>query len=751
MQQHSTPAALVAALLAALAAPAAPCQERAPEEQAPPGAAPPAPVPPVAPQPVALVGGIVFRMDGTDPGPATVIVRDGRIEAVGPDLEPPADCARLDVAGLFVVPGLVDGAVNHDPEHDALYVARGVTLVRDTGNRMSIIAERRAAERERGPGPDLYVAGPVIDGPQSATTDALRLASPADARAGLERLAATLVERAEAHGLASDAYALDYLSFHRALDPATWREVLAFAHGHGLSAWGPLPQGVPLELALELGQDGLFGLDALLPSGARWPEAGPDALAAAVARVAAGRAAVTPLLATFTRRLGQGSLEDDDLLRQLSPFYEQSWRAERERWNALRETQGEALERAAVNAQGALLALWQAGATLVPGSGAPHPGLAPGLGLVDELEAWVEAGLPPLEVLERATAGAARALGIDDRRGTLAPGRVADLVVLGTDPRSTLASFRDPELVVLRGRVLEREDLLARVDATVRFQDAARALQDAPLDVPPIDLSEVSAGDKRLEGTAETLAFGRRVSAERFAVYALPDGRWAYATRIVTPPTLESPELHLQLVQVFHEDRLDEFRLRAQPLLDQVPEEERERILQWEVRGGMIASTGLMNIQRRTQFGAADRTAPAPDPITLVDLSDVLSAMILGRHGREGTLFALDIVGQTYEPVADRWQLSVAADDHRLQFVTASGVQGGFVLDERGVPTACARRTGNGVTEVRLGEVTLLGAGLPPLPASRVFVPPAPDGGRAPAGSAEARGGEDGSSGGGGR
>ena len=739
MQPHPTSAAVLVTLLATLAAPAA-----AQQESAPPATAQ-VPAPPVVavPDPVALVGGTVFRMDGTAPERATVIVRDGRIEAVGRDLEPPDDCARLDVTGLFVVPGLIDGAVNHDPEHDALYVARGVTLVRDTGNRMSIIAERRAPERERVPGPDLYVAGPVIDGPQSATTDALRLASPAEARGGLERLAQTLVERAQAHGLASDGYDLDYLSFHRALDPATWREVLAFAHAHGLAAWGPLPQGVSLELALEAEQDGLFGLDALLPPQARWPEAGPDALAPAVARLAAARTAITPLVSTFARRLGQGALEDDGLLRQLSPFYEQSWRAERARWDALRETQGDALERAATNAQAALQALWKAGVTLVPGSGAPHPGLFPGLGLVDELEGWVQAGIPPLDVLERATAGAARSLGIADRRGSLAPGRVADLVVLGADPRSTLASFRDPELVVLRGRVLEREDLLGRVDETIRFQDAARALQDAPLDVPPIDLTEVSAADKRLEGTAETLAFGRRVSAERFAVYALPDGRWAYASRIVTPATLETPELHLQLVQVFHEDRLDEFRLQARPLLDQVPEAERERYLLWEVRGGMIASTGLMNIQRRTQFGPAEKTAPAPDPISLVDLSDVLSAMILGRHGREGTLYALDVVGPTFEPVADRWQLSVAPDDHRLQFVAASGLQGGFVLDERGVPTACARRTGNGVTEVRLGEVTVLGAGLPPLPASRVFVPAAaPDGGaggdgRAPAGTTE--------------
>src|SRR5690606_17094333 len=119
---------------------------------------------------------------------------------------------------------------------------------------------------------------------------------------------------------------------------------------------------------------------------------------------------------------------------------------------------------------------------LVPGSGTPNPWLMPGTGLHEELAIWVAAGIPPIEVLAYATAGAAEALGIDDERGTLRAGLVADLLVVGADPRQGLATLRRPTHVVLRGRVLDREELDGLMARLVDAQAEVRARGAQPIE-----------------------------------------------------------------------------------------------------------------------------------------------------------------------------------------------------------------------------------------------------------------------------
>jgi hypothetical protein len=60
-------------------------------------------------------------------------------------------------------------------------------------------------------------------------------------------------------------------------------------------------------------------------------------------------------------------------------------------------------------------------------------------------------GLPAAEILDAATLRAARALGVDDRTGTIEPGKDADLIAVRGDPRSDISVLREVKLVVARG------------------------------------------------------------------------------------------------------------------------------------------------------------------------------------------------------------------------------------------------------------------------------------------------------------
>src|SRR5205809_7749531 len=66
-------------------------------------------------QTIAITGGTVYPVAGPKLAKATVLIRDGRIAAVGTDVSVPADATRIDAAGKWVTPGRIDGAGQRGP------------------------------------------------------------------------------------------------------------------------------------------------------------------------------------------------------------------------------------------------------------------------------------------------------------------------------------------------------------------------------------------------------------------------------------------------------------------------------------------------------------------------------------------------------------------------------------------------------------------------------------------------------------
>jgi imidazolonepropionase-like amidohydrolase len=61
-------------------------------------------------QTIAITGGTVYTVSGPKIEHATVLIRDGRIAAVGTNITVPAEAIRIDAAGKWITPGLIDGA-----------------------------------------------------------------------------------------------------------------------------------------------------------------------------------------------------------------------------------------------------------------------------------------------------------------------------------------------------------------------------------------------------------------------------------------------------------------------------------------------------------------------------------------------------------------------------------------------------------------------------------------------------------------
>jgi imidazolonepropionase-like amidohydrolase len=86
-----------------------------------------------------------------------------------------------------------------------------------------------------------------------------------------------------------------------------------------------------------------------------------------------------------------------------------------------------------------------------------------GFGLHRELQALVAAGLTPYDARAAATVTPAQFLGSTDQWGTIAPGKRADLVLLGANPLDDIRNTTQIEAVIFGGRLLERAELDALI------------------------------------------------------------------------------------------------------------------------------------------------------------------------------------------------------------------------------------------------------------------------------------------------
>lgn len=94
--------------------------------------------------------------------------------------------------------------------------------------------------------------------------------------------------------------------------------------------------------------------------------------------------------------------------------------------------------------------------------GSPTAINQPGLCTVLEMEAMAEAGMSAREILRSGTLSIAEMFGLEAEYGRIAPGFVANLVLLEENPFESVRAWRSLDVVILRGEVIERDSLRAR-------------------------------------------------------------------------------------------------------------------------------------------------------------------------------------------------------------------------------------------------------------------------------------------------
>jgi len=162
----------------------------------------------------------------------------------------------------------------------------------------------------------------------------------------------------------------------------------------------------------------------------------------------------------------------------------------------------------------------EAGVPLIAGSGystAENDRLT----ILDELQAWVQAGLETRVALESATKNAAFALRLAESVGQIDPGFAADMIVLDGNPALDLQQLRKPFMVIRSGKVFKADELLTEEVRRRRHEAAVRAvLERQEVAWNEKDLRRFMQGywqdDQLLFASGGDLTYGWQTTLDRF-------------------------------------------------------------------------------------------------------------------------------------------------------------------------------------------------------------------------------------------
>jgi imidazolonepropionase-like amidohydrolase len=346
----------------------------------------------------------------------TILVHDGRIVRIDSALEDyPAARQVIDGTGHFVLPGLWDMHV-HAGNDESTYrqlLAWGVTSVRDMGSPLAEVqAVRLRRDDDPASGPRIVHGGFALRGPGPAPDTGARVVVDS---AGVVAALAEL-----------QAGGASFVKVHEGLSERTWSVIAREARVRALPLVGHVPSGLSPSQLAETGLRGIEHFEFL-----------PDRCLAAIGR--ARRASRPPAGCDSTaidavlRRLHDNGVWLDPTLSSFRNDAPGQW--------------------ADLQAGFARLvhSIRLIGLPLLAGTDLGSYGITPGQSLHDELELLVDAGFTPAEVLRFATLAPAQFLGLDDSLGQVAPGHLADLVLLQADPLADIRNTRRIAAVIRAG------------------------------------------------------------------------------------------------------------------------------------------------------------------------------------------------------------------------------------------------------------------------------------------------------------
>ncbi len=404
----------------------------------------------------------------------TVVVRGERIVAVGrsADVTVPAGAMAIDGRGRFLMPGMAEmhahipGGQSSDAYMQrvlALFVANGITTIRGMLGDPRHLTLRAAVAKGDVLGPTIYTSGgPSFSGNTAKTPE----------------IAVKMAQDQKAAGY-------DLLKVHPGVPRAAFDAMAAEANKLGIPFSGHVPAEVGLERALAATYHSIDHIDGYFEYAVK-PGAAVDAanpgffgvnfaahldparLAKAVADTKRAGVWIVPtqgLLEIFMSPLGPDDLRRSPGVDLMPPQVVDGWTKQRLAFIAQPGFSKETNERFLRERRKLLKALHDAGVDIAMGSDAVQTFSVPGYSIHNEMGAMARSGLTPYQIYVTGSPNVARFFKRESDVGTVAVGKIADLVLVDADPLADVANFAKQTGTMVRGRWHPRRELLAKISA----------------------------------------------------------------------------------------------------------------------------------------------------------------------------------------------------------------------------------------------------------------------------------------------
>lgn len=453
---------------------------------------------------LAFVGATVVDGTGREPYAGTVVVRGGRVEAAGPSVAAPAGARVIRADGQTLLPGLFD-LHTHVPYATApgvsgdwgknlkAYLYSGVTTVVDFGTYPETFEPvRRLIASGAFEAPRVHFAArmttPGGHGAEGGRGDffTLEVLTPREARAAVRRL---MPYRPDVIKVFTDGWRYNTAPDMTSMNEETLAAICDEAHRHGVEVMTHTVTLARAKVAARAGVDtlahGVGDAQADEELARIMREKGTTYVSTLAVYEPRGRNLLSPLLSAVLEPLVLAQIrppltaeppdDNERALVQQQPAAPPAGErpdsrpravesARRRRWQILLHN---------------VSALKSAGVRIGAGTDAGVTGTHHGWASLRELELLVQGGLTPLQAVRAATLDSARALHVESERGSIEPGKLADLVLVAGEPHRRITDLARVSRVFLGGREVDRERLA---------RDIASPAQTA---LAPVKLSEL--------------------------------------------------------------------------------------------------------------------------------------------------------------------------------------------------------------------------------------------------------------------
>lgn len=400
----------------------------------------------------------------------------------------------IDATGKYLIPGLWDAHIhfsfdtNLAPYMPGLFLAHGVTSVRDTGGPIDLVVKMKDLSlNDSIKNPNVYIAGPLIDG----TPNVYNNSSPSFPLLSIEN---NDIIEIESNVLGIVDREVDFLKAYEMLTENQFLALMRIAKKRNLSVTGHIPLNMTLFSAVNAGLNGMEHIRNLELSVASNSEElykerlellkNPNNLPGSVLRssihskqrlraidsfdnnkfqeavklLVSQNVWQTPTLLLY-RNFSQRTYTDPSFIPELNKLpnqIKQKWIKEITETDTVVDKNGLRYSKWLESTVGKL---HKKNVPFMAGTDTPIGYLIPGRSLHIELEVLVESGFSNLEAIKTATVNPATFFGIQDKTGRIKNGYKADLVILNSNPLDLIRNTQDISSVIKNGHLLSRKSL----------------------------------------------------------------------------------------------------------------------------------------------------------------------------------------------------------------------------------------------------------------------------------------------------